>query len=299
MYDRSMKRVQTDYLTTRELAELLRIKERKVYDLASSGDVPCTRATGKLLFPRREVEAWLSRHATGAVAPAQAHRPQVMLGSHDPLLDWALKASDCGLASFFDGSMDGLNRFAAGDGLAAGVHLFERGTGQWNVDMVGKMFGGQPVVLVEFCWRERGLIVDAGREAEIRGIEDLRGRRVVPRQAHAGSQILLLQLLEAAGIAADEITFCATAHTETDSATAVLEGVADAALGLKTLAQRYKLGFVPLMRERFDLLVDRRAWFDPPFQILRRFCESGAFRDRAASLGGYDVAGLGTVHFNG
>jgi excisionase family DNA binding protein len=31
----------TEYLTTRELAELLRIKERKVYDLVASGAVPC------------------------------------------------------------------------------------------------------------------------------------------------------------------------------------------------------------------------------------------------------------------
>ena len=51
----------TEYLTTRELAELLRIKERKVYDLAASGKVPCSRATGRLLFPRAEIEAWIER----------------------------------------------------------------------------------------------------------------------------------------------------------------------------------------------------------------------------------------------
>ena len=55
----------TQYLTTRELAELLRIKERKVYDLAASGEVPCSRATGKLLFPREAIDAWLQRHSDG------------------------------------------------------------------------------------------------------------------------------------------------------------------------------------------------------------------------------------------
>ena len=54
-----------EYLTTRELADLLRIKERKVYDLVSSGDVPCSRATGKLLFPRKEIDAWLQANASG------------------------------------------------------------------------------------------------------------------------------------------------------------------------------------------------------------------------------------------
>ncbi len=288
-----------EYLTTRELAALLRIKERKVYDLASSGDVPCTRATGKLLFPRRQVEAWLASHGSGGSGEADTRRPEVMLGSHDPLLDWALKASDCGLASFFDGSMDGLNRFAAGDGLAAGIHLYDQAADRWNVDAVSRRFSGRPVALVEFCWRERGLVVGEGRETQIGGVGDLRGRRVVPRQSNAGSQILLLQLLDQAGVRVDEVAFCGTAHTETDAATAVLEKSADAALGLKSLADRFRLGFVPLMRERFDLLVDRTAWFDPPFQSFVRFCTSAAFRERAESLGGYDVSGLWTVHFNG
>ena len=53
----------TEYLTTRELADLLRIKERKVYDLAASGEIPCTRATGKLLFEREAINNWLSRRS--------------------------------------------------------------------------------------------------------------------------------------------------------------------------------------------------------------------------------------------
>ena len=57
--------------------------------------------------------------------------------------------------------------------------------------------------------------------------------------------------------------------------------------------------FVPLVQERFDLLVDRKAWFEPPMQTLLAFCRSGAFRSKAEAMGGYDVSGLGTVHFNG
>jgi putative molybdopterin biosynthesis protein len=79
-----------EYLTTRELADLLRIKERKVYDMAAAGEVPCSRAMGKLLFPRAEVEAWLAASASGprvgaghATAPGGDHgqsRPVAGLG---------------------------------------------------------------------------------------------------------------------------------------------------------------------------------------------------------------------------
>lgn len=50
------------YLTTAEVAEYLRLKERKVYDLVSQGVIPCVRVTGKLLFPRQRIDLWLMNH---------------------------------------------------------------------------------------------------------------------------------------------------------------------------------------------------------------------------------------------
>jgi len=54
-----------------------------------------------------------------------------------------------------------------------------------------------------------------------------------------------------------------------------------------------------LVEERFDLLIWRKAYFDPPFQKFLRFCGSSAFHAKAENLGGYDISGFGTVHFNG
>jgi molybdate-binding protein len=56
---------------------------------------------------------------------------------------------------------------------------------------------------------------------------------------------------------------------------------------------------VPLTRERFDVVVYRRAYFEPPFQRFVKFCESPAFAAKAGELGGYDISGLGTVRYNG
>ena len=109
-----------ELLTTREVASLLRIKERKVYDLVASGEIPHVRVTGKLLFPRALLDAWLLRHSEAHAAPRAW--PDIVAGSHDPLLDWALRESGAGLATFFDGSLDGLERIARGDAIAAGLH---------------------------------------------------------------------------------------------------------------------------------------------------------------------------------
>jgi len=289
----------SEYLTTKELAELLRIKERKVYDLAASGAVPCSKAMGKLLFPRDAVTAWLSEKSSGPGPRSGVKRPNVFLGSHDPLLDWALRESGCGLASYFDGSLDGLDRFAQGEGVATGLHLFESETGGWNVAAVRDRFGAAPVVLVEWAWRERGLIVSPGSEKQTQSVEDLKGRRVVPRQAEAGSQKLLEHLLAESGIRATDLALQPPVRTEADAALAVLEDKADAAFGLRALAVQYRLGFVPLTRERYDLLVERRAWFEPPFQTFLGFCRSDIFAAKLRETEGYEAAGLGKVHFNG
>ncbi len=289
-----------DYLTTSELAELLRIKERKVYQMAASGKIPCTRATGKLLFPRKEVESWLEGKASQAFAAQPAStRPSIFLGSHDPLLDWALKESGCRMASSFDGSLDGIERFAAGEGQVAAMHLYEGAADAWNRRTVSEKFTGHAVVLSEFCWRERGLVIQSGMKHRIHSIADLKGCSITPRQASAGSQLLLLHLMQQEGMKNDDVRFAELAYTETDAVTSILDGSADAALGLRSVAQRFKLDFVPLMRERFDLLVDRRAWFESPFQSFLSFCRSAAFRERAKTLQGYDVSGFGNIHFNG
>src|SRR5690606_5923351 len=116
------------FLTTKEVADLLRVRERKVYEMAAEGEIPCRRVTGKLLFPRVELEAWL---AGGIAAPAEAP-PDIVAGSHDPLLDWAIRESGSGLATFFDGSLDGLERVAGRRAVAAGMHVFEPEGPDWN-----------------------------------------------------------------------------------------------------------------------------------------------------------------------
>lgn len=293
-----MADLSAEYLTTKELADLLRIKERKVYDLAASGDIPCTRALGKLLFQRTAIDAWLARHGSGDTG-LPAAIPSVFLGSHDPLLDWSLRESDSGLATFLDGSLDGLERFGRAEGIATGLHIYDKETDDWNVPAVQARFAGKPVVLVEWAWRERGLIVEPGNPKKVGGVEELKGLRVVPRQPQAGSQVLLERQLQEAGLDDGSVTLTHASRTETDAALAVLEGEADAAFGLLSVAKQFRLDFIPVVKERFDLLVWRSEWFEEPFQKLLALVRSEEFAEKAGTLEGYDISGLGTVHYNG
>jgi excisionase family DNA binding protein len=285
-----------EYLTTRELAELLRLKERKIYDLAATGAVPCTKVHGKLLFPTQAVVAWLDHNSHGLDWPGSQRPPDVVLGSHDPLLEWALRESECGLATFFDGSADGLNRLMDNQGVATGLHLHE--PNGWNKHTVAERCVAQPVVLLEWARRERGLLIRPELADQVRGLPDLRGLRVVPRQENAGAQALLVHLLAQAQIAVEELALTPAARSETDAAALVAEGKADAAFGLRVFASQLNLAFVPVTTERFDLLVNRRAWFEPGLQKLMAFCRGPRFAQRATEMPGYDISDFGMVHFN-
>ena len=290
----------TDYLTTRELAELLRIKERKVYDLAASGAGALFEGDGQAaISAARDRSLALQGKAPVQAKPRVDGRPNVFLGSHDPLLEWALRESRSEIATLFDGSADGLERFERREGLAAGLHLYDPGHDDWNQHFIAQRFADQPVVLVEWATRERGLIIAPEVSSRVKAIADLKGLRVAQRQAASGAQDLLLHLLREADVAIEDLDLLPAARSEADAALSVVEGKADVAFGLSALAAQYRLTFVPILKERFDLLIDRHAWFEPPLQTFFAYCRSDALKRRALELAGYDLSGFGKVHFNG
>ncbi|MCB1521933.1 MAG: helix-turn-helix transcriptional regulator [Hyphomicrobiaceae bacterium] len=295
---------QHSYLTTREVADLLRLKERKIYDLVAEGDIPCVRATGKLLFPRDLVEAWLARNLEySGGKESLAERPPIVGGSHDPLLDWALREAETGLAVAFGGSLDGLRRMGKSEAVLSGCHLADEGAdigGSWNVGHVRRQLAGQPVVVIEWAKRQQGLIVPPDNPLQLVDVSSLKRRRVIGRQREAGAFVLLERLMAAAGMKFADVSLIDTpARTEGDVAAAVADGRADAGLAIEAVARHYRLGFVPLVTERYDLVIWRRSAFEPAIQNLLAFGRSEAFAERAAQFGGYDVSGFGTVHYNG
>ncbi len=282
---------QPDYLTTREVADLLRVKERKVYDLAAADEIPHRRITGKLLFPASEIRAWIE--GSGSLLPED--RPAVISGSHDPLLDWAIRDSGCGLATLFNGSREGLDCFADHRAALSGLHIPEQ-TG-WNVASVSEL-GVTDAVLVGWAIRKRGLLVSSDAAYDIHSVTDLKGKRVVRRQPGAGAAALFSRLLKEAGLAEEDLqAFSGFAYTESEAAGAVASGDADAALGVEAMAKQYKLGFVPLTDEHFDLLIDRKSYFTDPVQRLLNFTRTQQFQHKATNMGGYDLSPLGSVRW--
>lgn len=291
-----------ELMNTHEVAEYLRLKERKVYELIAMRLIPCTRITGKWLFPKALIDLWIMQNTDcqPALKPVAA-APPVIAGSHDPLLEWATRESDCELALLVEGSLDGITRLAERQALACGLHVLDPASRRYNVDLVEQTLAGYQVVALEWAWREQGLIVESRNPLAITGLADLSARQIrfVDRQQEAGSHLLLTYLLSEQGSSlADLHIALPPARSETDVALAVLEDKADAGFGIAAVARQFRLDFIPLHRERYDLVIGRRDYFEPPFQSLLEFARSPRFMERAADLGGYDISGLGRVVYN-
>lgn len=288
----------TPLMTTREVAEYLNLKERKLYDMVAQEQIPCVRVSGKWLFPRELIDSWLLCNRHGPAVASAEKRPGVVSGSHDPLLDWALRESDCGLAQRFESSQDGLEQFDRGECLMSGLHLKEP-DGGYNRASIAERFGQQPVLLLHWAKRQQGLIIDPANALGIQTLADATQHRFALRQSGAGSYLLLHSLLREEGLdAAFEQRAAGIYRSEQDAALAVAEGAADASMGLAAVAKQLRLGFVPLASEQFDLLISRQAYFEPPLQAFINFCRSPAFAARAEQLGGYDLSEQLSIRLN-
>ena len=180
------------------------------------------------------------------------------------------------------------------------MHLPAEDLADFNRAEADDQLRGRNVALIEWARREQGLLVARGNPRKLRGIGDLarRGVTVAMRQAGAGSAVLLERLLAREGIDRRRLRAGPTLMGEGDLAMAVKSGEADVGLGARAAAQPLGLDFVPLAVERLDLGVNRAAWFEAPLQALFSFARGRRFAEHARALGGYDIAGLGTVTWN-
>ena len=285
----------SEFLTTKEVAELLRIKERKVYDLAAEQQIPCTRATGKLLFSREAIDQWLTTHSTG-VEQTLSHAPALFCGSHDPLLEWAIRESRCGIPALFDGSSDGINRVLNREAGVSALHIYAPDSAEWNVPVVQAQVKTEAVILVRWVVRQRGIVTRT--DAGVQQIKDFATHGVVTRQAGSGSQLLLAHLLKQESLSETDLNVTLTARSEDDLALAIARRKADCGLGLASLAQQHSLEFFPVIDEHLDLLIDRRFWFEPPMQDFISFCKGGVFASYIESLQGYSCEHMFDVCVN-
>jgi putative molybdopterin biosynthesis protein len=263
------------------------------------------RADGIALIPRlsegllagAEVEVDLLRR------PDEIDRTIVAIGSHDLTLDLLsseLSKAHTGLSlsSSNVGSLGGLIALQRGEAHIAGSHLMDEQTGEYNVSYVRRYLPDRSVVLVNLVYRDQGLIVPKGNPKHLRGLGDLLRQDVqfVNRQRGAGTRVLLDYQLGQMGATPDQVQgYGREEYTHLAVAAAVTGGSADTGLGILAAARALGLDFVPLMKERYDLVIPREYYESDLLRPLLDLIRGPDFRKQVEALGGYDASQMGEV----
>ena len=294
-----------ELMNTREVARYLGINEKKVYFLAKSGKIPCTRVTGKWTFPKKLIDKWIEESASGVIernARTEERRFLLGAGSDDPSLGILhdLYEAQTQTASFFMttvGSSGGLAAIRSGAADFATAHLLEPARSGTD-DLAADKLLSSDTVVVELFYRELGLLVAAGNPKGIKSLRDLTrsNLRIINRQPGSGTRIYLDQELSRARLNVKKISgYDTVVSTHLEVGLGVLRGGADVGLATRTTAQWLGLEFIPLTRERFDMLVRKDRFFTRGIQVLLGIVGSREFRERVDTLGGYDVKESGRI----
>lgn len=304
---------------TRKVPSRLGIDEFLRLSVGRVGDklvgTPLARGAGNITtLSRAQAVARIPAAAEGAegherltaeltVPPALLDRIVVCVGSHDNTLDLLAdelmgRDDPFRLASTHVGSMGGINALRNGSCHFAGAHLFDPETGDYNFPFIARFLEGVPVTVVNLAIRHQGLIVAPGNPMGIQGVQDLarKGVRFINRQRGAGTRILLDWHLREAGISPAEVAgYDKEEYTHMAVAANVLTGAADCGLGIHAAAKALGLDFVPLARERYDLLIPNAFLEEPRVRAVLDLLHTPAFAERIGNLGGYETTLMGRV----
>ncbi|MDD4753195.1 MAG: molybdopterin biosynthesis protein [Desulfitobacteriaceae bacterium] len=262
------------------------------------------KADGILRVPRlsegyhagQEVDVELMRESE------RVERTLVITGSHDMCLDIIRnhleKKGLAYLSSAHVGSTGGLMAIRRGEAHAAGIHLLDPKTGEYNVSYIKKYLPEKRVVLFNLVYRQQGIIVSKGNPKNIKGITDIScpGITFVNRQAGAGTRVLFDYQLQQLGIQPTDIDgYRREEFTHLAVAVAITSGTADCGMGILAAAQAMDLDFIPIAEERYDLLVDAEYWDSELVRSLREVISIKGFLEEVEGLGGYSTRDTGKI----
>lgn len=223
-----------------------------------------------------------------------------MHASHDfavAALRDLLAEGDLPLALQYKGSFDALASLCRGECDVAGFHVPEGALGTLLAQRYAECLPSGHR-LVAFVTREQGLIVHAGNPKGIAGVEDLcrEGVRMVNRQRGSGTRALLEFIISSRGLDRARMAGYENEEITHGAVAALIAGnQADVGFGVRAAAAQYRLGFIPLCRERYHLACRADSLESAPMRHLLGTLRSSEFRGQVAKLAGYAAEGAGEI----
>jgi len=302
-------------MTTKEVAEYLGIHEKQVYALIKDNKIPCTRLTGKWIFPKNLIDEWLNLDARNSIElPDEIHKDKrtqdknyiLAAGSNDPILDILLNDlhridPETNIFSCSTGSTEGLKLLEKGLTDISFCHIFDPETEEYNIPFIKSYFKDKKIAVIHLFYREIGFVTHPKHTIAVANFNEIKERnlKIINRQSGSGTRILLDYNLEKIGINPINIKgYENEVSTHFDVCMEILSGKADTGIASITAAKLFNLSFRPIIKESFDMVLPHSTFFDKTVQTFIKTLKSNEFRKKISHLGEYDFTNSGNVIYS-
>lgn len=297
-----------------EISKLLKISKGTVYELLKRGEIPSYRVGKKIRISQTDLQSYM--HASDTPRTTANSNIQVSLEKliienqgliicgQDIVLDVLtryLEKRNPSLRSLrsYVGSIDGLLALYRGTASITAAHLWDGETGEYNIPYVRRLLPGQHTLIINLVYRTQGFYVAPGNPKAVNDWSDLLKPNVtfVNRDKGSGVRVLLDENLRNLNIDSRSIKgYGLEEMSHIAVASAVARGIADVGLGSEKAALQVPgVDFIPLKKERYDLVVYKNDLEKSNFQTLLSILRSDEFKDEVQGMGGYDTSKMGEI----
>lgn len=307
---------QNKSLSTQEVADMLHVSKSTIYELIRRGEINSYRIGRKVRFMQEDVDAYIARsrheNSTRPVKTVETGstlldvkreaEPDIVISGQDVLLDILashMAAQGISAGRAYLSGFEGLLAMYEGKVGAASCHLYSGDYDEYNAPFVKILMPGVPSVLVNLSYRIQGFYVKKGNPLKIGGWEDLRRDdiTILNRRTGSGSRILLDGQLKRLGIPAENVKgYDRVMRSHLTMAAAIAEGEADVGIGTSRVSRQLEgIEFIPLIEERYDLVIKKADLQTETVQTMLRVMDSAAFKKEISHFSGNDHRDIGKI----
>ncbi|AGL01925.1 helix-turn-helix transcriptional regulator [Desulfoscipio gibsoniae] len=312
-------------LTPQEVADILKITKNTVYELIKRGELPAYRVGRKIRVDLQDVEAYKRHGKNIEITPdpgiascrtlplnPRGYRPEetvsyqqgLVICGQDVILDILtrhLERHPNGVHAFrhYVGSFTGLLALYQGKAHMAAIHLWDGDTGIYNIPFVRRLLPGIPAIIVHLAYRMQGFYLAKDNPKNIKEWKDLTRPDVcfINREKGCGTRVLLDEQLRRLGLDRRLITgYEKEELSHLGVASTVARGEADVGLGNEKAGLQVRgLEFLPLHKERYELVIKKEDMEKPHTHAVIEILQSEAFKKEVQGLGDYDLTETGRI----
>ncbi|MCK1985557.1 MULTISPECIES: helix-turn-helix transcriptional regulator [Peribacillus] len=294
--------------TIEELAQLLKVSKLTIYDLVKKGDLPIFRVGRQMRMDAKDLELYINNHKSStspvpvADSPKNEVKDSLVISGQDMVLDilgqYIQKDTSYKTLRSNTGSLSGLISMYNGDSDIVSLHMFDGDTGEYNLPYIKKILVGYPYILLNLVSRKAGLYVKKGNPFGLTTWTDLKHKdlAIINRERGSGARILLDEQLRIHSISSKKLKGYENEETNHLSvASAVSAGIADVGVGIEKAAKIVGIDFVPLITERYDLVILKSPKNEQLINVVKRILSSNSFQAEIKALGDYDISQTGSI----